>query len=76
MSSNQLSREQARKMHAALVPTLRYLNRLYERLNANRFPPDDRLYRAAFKAQTAMMELVMVLHYVTRDGVGEPARPP
>jgi hypothetical protein len=74
MNSNHLSREQARKMHAALVPTLRYLNRLYERLNARSFPPDDRLYRAAFKAQAAMMELVMVLHYLTCDGVGEPSR--
>jgi hypothetical protein len=61
-------------MHAALVPTLRYLNRLYERLNARRFPPDDRMYRATFKAQAAMMELVMVLHYLECDGVGEPAR--
>jgi hypothetical protein len=52
----------------------RYLNRLYDRLNARSFLPDDRLYRAAFKAQTAMMELVMVLHYLTCDGVGEPGR--
>jgi hypothetical protein len=74
MNSNQLSKEQGRTMHAALVPTLRYLNRLYERLNARSFPPDDRLYRAAFKAQTATMELVMVLHYLTCDGVGEPTR--
>jgi hypothetical protein len=50
-------------MHAALVPTLRYLNRLMERLNARSFSPDDRLYRAAVKA-----------HYLTCDGVGEPAR--
>jgi hypothetical protein len=34
----------------------------------------DRLYRAAFTAQAAMSELVMVLHYLTCDGVGEPAR--
>jgi hypothetical protein len=61
-------------MHAALVPTLRYLNRLCERLNARSFSPEDRLYRAAFKAQTAIMELVMVLHYLTCDGVGEPSR--
>jgi hypothetical protein len=74
MNSNNLSREQARTMHAALVPTLRYLNRLGERLNAKSFPPDDRLYRAAFKAQAALGELVMVLHYLTCDGVGEPAR--
>jgi hypothetical protein len=35
-------------MHAALVPTLGYLSR--KRLNALRFSPDDRLYRAAFNA--------------------------
>jgi hypothetical protein len=74
MNSNNLSRAQAKTMHAALVPTVRYLNRLTERLNARRFPPDDRLYRAAFKAQAAMCELVMVLHYLTCDGVGEPGR--
>jgi hypothetical protein len=67
---------QAKKMHAALVPTLRYVNRLMERLNVRDFLPDDRLYRAAFKAQAAMSELVMVLvlHYLTCDGVGEPGR--
>jgi hypothetical protein len=75
MNSNQLLKEQGRTMHAALVPTLRYLNRLNERLNANRCPPDDRLYRAARKAQTVMSELVMVLHNLSRDGVGNRADP-
>jgi hypothetical protein len=74
MNSNSLSKAQARQMHAALAPTLRYLNRLNERLNARSFSPDDRLYRAAGKAQAAMSELVMVLHCLTCDGVGEPAR--
>jgi hypothetical protein len=74
MNSNDISKAQAKKMHEALVPPLRYLNRLNERLNARRFSPEDRLYRAAFKAQTALSELVMVLHYLTCDGVGEPAR--
>jgi hypothetical protein len=45
MNSNNLSKAQAKRMHAAIVPTLRYLNRLYERLNARTFAPDDRLYR-------------------------------
>jgi hypothetical protein len=61
-------------MHGELVRTLRYLNWLYERLKARRFPPNDRLNRATVKAQTAMGELAMVLHYLTCDGVGEPAR--
>ena len=74
MNSNDLSKAQARKLHTALVPPLRYLNRLADRLNARSFSPDDRLYRAAFKAQAAMSELVMMLHYLTCDGVGEPAR--
>jgi hypothetical protein len=74
MNSNQITKAQANKMHTALAPTLRYLNRLYERLNARSFPPEDRLYRAAIKAQAAMSELVMVLHYLTCNGVGEPAR--
>lgn len=74
MNSNNLSKAQAKKMHAALVPPLRYLNRLADRLNARSFPSDDRLYRAAFKAQAALGELVMTLHYLGCDGVGEPAR--
>ena len=74
MNSNDLSKAQAKQMHAALVPTQRYLNRLYERLNARGFSPDDRLYRATVKAQAALGELVMVLHYLGCDGVGEPRR--
>jgi hypothetical protein len=62
MNSNDLSKVQAKKMHTALVPALRYRTRLAERLDARSFSPDDRLYRAAFKAQTAIGELVMVLH--------------
>jgi hypothetical protein len=42
-----------------------------ERLDARGFLPDDRLYRAAFKAQTAMVALVVALHYLTCGGVGE-----
>jgi hypothetical protein len=61
MNSNHISKAQARHVHAALAPTLCYLSRLYERLNARGFPPQDRLYRAASKAQAAMSELVMVL---------------
>jgi hypothetical protein len=74
MNSNHLSKSQAKNVHEVLAPTVRYLNRLLERLNARGFPPDDRLYRAAFKAQAGMSELVMVLHYLTCDGVGEPGR--
>ena len=68
MNSNDLSKAQARKMHAAPVPALRYLNRLYERLNARRFSPEDRLYRATVKAQAALGELVILLHYLSCDG--------
>jgi hypothetical protein len=60
------------RLWLARVP--RYLNRLYERLNARTFPPEDRLYWATFKAQAALGELAMALHYVTCDGVGEPGR--
>jgi hypothetical protein len=74
MTSNQLTKEQAKKMYAAMVPTLRYLNRLCERLNERQFLPSDQLYRATLKAQDAMMQLTTTLHYLTCDGVGEPAR--
>ena|SRR5579859_3854374 len=74
MNGNNVTKEQAKKMHAALMPALRHINRLMERLNARGFLPNDRLYQASFKVQAAMSELVMTLHYLTCDGVGEPAR--
>jgi len=57
-----------------MAPTLCYLSRLVQRLDARSFPADDRLYVAALKAKAAMSELVMTLHYLTCDCVGEPAR--
>jgi hypothetical protein len=36
-----------------------------KRLDAKTFPVDDSLYRAALKAQAAMSEVVMTLHYLT-----------
>ena len=70
MNSNDLTQTQAKKMHAALAPTLTYLSRLTRRLNDKSFPPNDPLYRAAFKAHGAMSELVMTLHYLTCSGTG------
>ena len=74
MRSTDLSKQQAQKVHAALAPTLGYLSRLVQRLDARRFSADDRLYVAALKAKSAMSELVMTLHYLTCDGVTGPAR--
>lgn len=74
MNSSDLTKAQATRMHAAMAPTLNYLSRPVKLLDARSFPPDDRLYRAAFKAQAAMSELVMTLHYLTCNGVGGPAR--
>jgi len=56
MRSTDLSKDQARKMYAATAPTLGYLSRLVRRMDATRFPGDDRLYRAALKAHAAMGE--------------------
>ena len=75
MKSTDLSKQQAQKMHSALAPTLGYLSRLVLRLEAKTFPADDRMYVAALKAQAAMGELVMTLHYLTCSGVSVPGTP-
>jgi len=74
MNSTDLTKAQAAKVHAAMASTVGYLSRLVRRLDAQNFPPDDRLYVAAHKAQAAMSELVMCLHYFGCSGVGGPAR--
>jgi hypothetical protein len=69
---------QARKIREALQPALGYLTRLQRRMEVTGFPPDDRLYMAAVKAQTSLQTLLVELHYLScGSGIGRPpGKPP
>jgi hypothetical protein len=77
MNSEQLRPWQARKIRKALVPALGYLTRLQRRMELTGFPPNDPLYVATVKAQTALESLLIDLHYRScQSGVGSPSRQP
>ena len=67
----QLTREQARKVHAKLWPYANYLIRLRERMELTGFAGNDPLYQKTLAAQTAIQDLTMELHYQScQSGVG------
>jgi len=71
MDQSKLQPWQARKIREALQPALGYLTRLQRRMEVTGFPPDDRLYVAAVKAQKSLQSLLVELHYLSCDsGVG------
>jgi len=59
-----------------LQPALGYLTRLQRRMEVTGFPPDDRLYMAAVKAQDVSAKRLLVeLHYLScGSGIGRPSR--
>ena len=75
MNSRTLRPWQARKIREALQTSLGYLTRLQRRMELTGFPPDDRLYVATVKAQHAMQDLLVELHYLSCEGgVGREGR--
>jgi hypothetical protein len=52
---------------------LRYLTRLYERLNQGGFDPSSPLFNLVIKAKNAIHDLAVELHYEScRQGVNRP----
>ena len=71
MQSDDLSAEQARIIKARLAPALDYLARLRARMVAGGFPPQDPLLVEVVRAEHAVQDLHVALHYLTcRDHVG------
>src|SRR5262249_7692802 len=71
MDSTQLQPWQARRIRDALRPALGYLSRLQRRMELTGFPPGDPLYLATVRAQRAMQDLLVELHYLScQSGVG------
>ena len=70
MDRDSLTKDQAKKINAAVQPSLAYLFRLRERMTKTRFPPGDPLFQLVENAYDAMQRLFVALHYLSCDGVG------
>ena len=71
MRSDDLTPEQARALKNRLQPMLGYLNRLKHRMRRRGFLADDPLLAAVCRAENAMHELHVQVHYLTcGDRVG------
>ncbi len=57
-----------------MFPKVNYLVRLRKRMVEVGFPPNDKLYLLMCKAYNAMQQLSVEVHYLSCDGVGNPAR--
>jgi hypothetical protein len=68
MKTKDVKRWQARKIHDALLPARGYLHELRERMTRVGFLDGDPLFECVKRADDAMHELVMALHYLSHDG--------
>jgi hypothetical protein len=75
MESGDLTRQQCEQVRAKLLPMLRYLHALNERIRRQAFPPNDEVRVLAEEAEEAVRGLVVELHYLgIGHGVGRRPR--
>jgi hypothetical protein len=75
MNSDDLTTEQATRMHESLFKLANYLSRTVKRMERVGFPPDDPLMKSARRAYDAVSSLYMDLHYRScKSGVGPPKK--
>ncbi len=75
MQCEDLTEEQADALKSKLRPMLRYLVRLKRRMTYKGFPPGDRLLQAVLRAESAIHELNVEVHYLScGDVVGRPVK--
>jgi hypothetical protein len=75
MDHTQLTKEQVTRLHETLFPTVNLLNRLERRMTRLGFPPNDPLYLAVVKAQSAARDLYQAVRRLScASGVGRPPR--
>jgi hypothetical protein len=74
MDSASLQRWQIARLKKSVAPMLRYLYRLWDRMNKIGFLPNDPLYLVVYQAYNAVHALSVKLHYMERDGTGKPRR--
>jgi hypothetical protein len=77
MDQHDLTKDQFTRLHEALFPTANLLNRLERRMSRLGFPVNDPLYLLVVKAQSAIQDLYVHVHYLScSSGVGPPPRGP
>ncbi len=75
MDSDDLTTEQAQRMHESLFRLANYLHRLVVRMEKREFPPNDRLYERSKKAYDAVCSLCVEMHNLScKSGVGMPRK--
>jgi hypothetical protein len=75
MDSSDLNRRQCEQIRSKLLPMLRYLHALNERIRRQAFPPNDEVRILAEDAEDAIRGLVVELHYLgVGHGVGRPQK--
>jgi hypothetical protein len=74
LTQETVTTEQAKKVHAALEPGMRYLSRLVHRMEKT-WKPTDPLMDKTWKAYNAMHALMSAWHYAScESGVGMPPK--
>ena len=73
MNRDDVTKAQAKRIHAALWPSANYLARLRRRMEQRRFPHNDPLYVRVCATNEELNRLMMDLHYLSCDGVGRSA---
>jgi hypothetical protein len=75
VTAQSIKTEDARKMHDKLAPAMRYIARLYERMEKVGCPPDDSFRSALTRAYDGMSHLTVELHYMSiKHGAGRPQK--
>ncbi len=64
MNQDDVTAEHARRISVWLIPMLRLLNRLRERMSARGFPSDDPLFEAVVRSAEAVRQLRAKLHTI------------
>ena len=75
MSSDDITKSQAKVIYEALFPGTNYLVRFKKKMEKVGFPHDDKLYLLVCKTYDAAIELGHEVHYLGCDGVHRPKSP-
>jgi hypothetical protein len=71
MNRDDVTKAQAKRIHAALWPAANYLARLRRRIERRRFPHNDPPCVRVCATNEELNRLMMDLHYRSCDGVGQ-----
>lgn len=75
VTNDDVTKSQAKVIHAALFPGLNYLLRRKRKMEKAGFPHDDKLYVTVCETYEASLRLYYAMHRLPCDGMGDPPRP-